>query len=53
MAKIEELTEEERSSGIFTRPIHHDARNFKVVYENAYGIWTHTMPPLFQKVEWN
>lgn len=51
MAKIEELTEEERNSGIFTRPIHHDARNFKVVYENPYGIWTHTMLPLFQKVE--
>jgi len=51
LAKLEELTEEERSSGIFTRPIHNDARNLKVVFENSYGIWTHTMLPLFQKVE--
>lgn len=51
MAHLYELTEEERSSGSFTRPIHIDARNLKVVFENSYGIWTHTMLPLFQQVE--
>lgn len=52
MAHLYELTEEERRSGVFTRPIHPDARNLKVVYENSYGIWTHTMLPLFKKIEW-
>ncbi len=49
LAKLEELTEEEQSSGVFTRPIHHEARHFKVVYENRYGIWTHTKLPLFKQ----
>ena len=46
LAKILELTEKEKATGIFSRPIHPDAHNFKVVYENPYGIWTHTMLPL-------
>lgn len=46
LAQILELTEEEKATGIFSRPIHPEAHNFKVVYENAYGIWTHRMLPL-------
>ena len=46
LAQILELTDEEKESGIFSRPIHPDAHNFKIVYENPYGIWTHTMLPL-------
>lgn len=43
LSKVEELTEEEKESGTFTRKIPHDAANFKVYFENKYGIWTHTM----------
>ncbi|MBE7062209.1 MAG: hypothetical protein E7390_00245 [Ruminococcaceae bacterium] len=43
LAKVEELTEEEKESGVFTRKIPEDAANFKVYFENKYGIWTHTM----------
>ena len=43
LSKMEELTQEEKETGIFTRPIPHDAANFKVYFENKYGIWTHTM----------
>lgn len=43
LAKVEELTEEEKESGVFTRKIPDDAENFKVYFENQYGVWTHTM----------
>ena len=43
LAKLEELTEEEKETGVFTREIPADAANFKVYFENKYGVWTHTM----------
>lgn len=43
LAKVEELTEEEKRTGLFTRPIPEDGANFKVYFENKYGFWTHTM----------
>lgn len=43
LAKLEELTEEEKETGVFTREIPEDAANFKIYFENKYGIWTHTM----------
>ncbi len=46
LAQVLELAEEEKATGIFSRPLHPDARNFKVCYENPYGIWTHSMLPL-------
>ena len=46
LAKLEELTEEEKASGEFTRQIPEDGHNFKVYFENKYGVWTHTMLPL-------
>ena len=46
LAKLEELTDEEKETGVFTREIPEDAANFKIYFENKYGIWTHTMIPL-------
>ena len=43
LAKLEELTEEEKKTGIIVREIPEDAENFKVYFENKYGVWTHTM----------
>ena len=43
LSKMEELTEEEKKSGVITRDIPFDAANFKVTFENKYGMWTHTM----------
>ena len=43
LAKIEELTEEEKRTGVFTREIPEDAYNFKVYFKNKYGVWTHKM----------
>jgi transcription antitermination factor NusG len=43
LSKMEELTAEEKKTGIITREIPADAANFKVSFENKYGIWTHTM----------
>ncbi len=43
LSKIEELSEEEKETGVFTRDIPKDAANFKVYFENKYGVWTHTM----------
>lgn len=43
LAKVEELTDEEKKTGIFTREIPEDAAHFKVYFENKYGVWTHTM----------
>jgi hypothetical protein len=43
LEKYEELTEEEKESGCFTRPIPDTAKHFKVYWENDYGVWTHPM----------
>lgn len=43
LSKVELLTEEEKNTGVFTRKIPEDAVNFKVYFENKYGVWTHTM----------
>ncbi len=43
LAKVEELTEQEKQSGEFSRKIPADAKNFKVVFKNPFGIWTHKM----------
>ena len=43
LSKVEELTDEEKKTGVFSRKIPDDAANFKVYFENKYGIWTHTM----------
>ena len=43
LAKVEELTDEEKKTGVFTREIPEDAAHFKVYFENQYGVWTHTM----------
>ena len=43
LAKVEELTDEEKQSGVFTRAIPEDAAHFKICFENPYGMWTHTM----------
>ena len=36
------LTDEEMSSGVITREIPKGAATYKVIFENKYGIWTHT-----------
>ncbi len=43
LAKLEELTEEEKASGVFSRVIPEDGYNFKIYFKNKYGVWTHTM----------
>lgn len=43
LSKLEELTEEEKKAGVIVREIPEDAENFKIYFENKYGIWTHTM----------
>lgn len=43
LSKLEELTDEEKKTGIITREIPEDAGNFKIYFENKYGVWTHTM----------
>ncbi len=43
LSKLEELTDEEKNTGVFARAIPADAVNFKVCFENKYGMWTHTM----------
>ena len=43
LAKVEELTDAEKETGIFTRAIPQDAAHFKVYFENKYGVWTHAM----------
>ncbi len=37
------LSEQERKMGTFTREIPADAENYKVYFENKYGMWTHPM----------
>ena len=43
LAKVEELTDEEKQTGVFTRAIPEDGVHFKVYFENKYGVWTHRM----------
>ncbi len=43
LSKVEVLNSEEKESGIITREIPDDAGNYKVYFENEYGIWTHRM----------
>jgi len=43
LSKVIELTEEEKVCGEFSAEIPDDADNFKVYFENRYGIWTHCM----------
>ena len=43
LSKLCELTDEEKKTGVFSREIPDDAANFKVSFQNKYGIWTHTM----------
>jgi hypothetical protein len=37
------LSEEEKQSGSFTRALTEEGENFKVYFENEYGIWVHPM----------
>ena len=46
LSKYEELTEEEKRSGVITRKIPEDGKHFKVYYKNPYGVWTHPMVAL-------
>ena len=43
LVKMEELTEEEKETGVFTREIPEGAKHYKVCFKNKYGIWTHSM----------
>ena len=43
LAKVEELTPEEKHSGVITRSIPSSAKNYKVYFQNEYGIWTQPM----------
>ena len=47
LSKLEELTDEEKQTGVFARPIPADGRSFKITYENKYGKWTHTLIKLW------
>ena len=50
LVKCEELTDEEKKNGVITREIPNDAENFKVYFENQYGVWTHRMIKIFNKI---
>ncbi len=43
IASFEPLTDAEKQSGVFTRPIPEGAENFKVYFKNPYGVWSHRM----------
>lgn len=44
LSRIEELTEEEKASGIIERTVNKNYDgNYKISFENEYGIWTHQM----------
>ena len=43
LAKIEELSDEEKRTGVIVREIPEEGYNFKVYFENKYGVWTHQM----------
>jgi len=40
LEKYEELTESEKHSGVWTRPIPKGGAHFKIYFENEYGVWT-------------
>ena len=48
LASYEELSEEERQSGCFSRRIPQDARHYKIYYRNQYGVWTHPMTKIWE-----
>lgn len=43
LSKYEDLTDEEKASGVFSRNIPDDGYNFKVYFKNPYGVWVHPM----------
>ena len=43
LVKYEELSDEEKAGGKFSFKIPDKGENFKVYFENAFGIWTHPM----------
>ncbi len=43
LAEYEELTQEEKTDGRFTRAIPFDGKNFRVYFKNKYGVWVHPM----------
>lgn len=43
LSKVEELTDEEKRTGVITRSIPSDGGNFKVYFRNKYGVWVHPM----------
>ena len=45
LVKYEELTAEEKQTGVFTREIPENAKSFKVYFSNNYGIWVHQKLP--------
>jgi hypothetical protein len=49
LEKYEELTDNEKQSGNFTRPIPGGGKNYKVYFINNYGVWTQPMTPIFDK----
>lgn len=46
LSQVAELTEEEKRTGVITKRIPQDAVYYKVYFDNAYGMWTHTMIPI-------
>lgn len=48
LSKVEELTDEEKRTGVITRAIPADAGNFKVYFENRYGVWVHPMTEIMR-----
>ena len=49
IAGFASLTEEEKNTGVITRVIPKDAENYKVYFENAYGVWTHRMISIYEE----
>jgi hypothetical protein len=49
LEKYEELTDNEKQSGNFTRLIPSGGKNYKVYFINKYGVWTQPMTPIFDK----
>lgn len=43
LSRLEELTDEEKRSGEYTRDIPEDAGYFKLYFKNKYGVWSHRM----------
>ena len=53
LAKYEDLTPEEINSGIFTRKIPDNGKNFKVYFKNRYGVWVHKMICIYDRTNVN